>query len=77
MNSGNGRRTWMGTALRPTHLVPLHDCDYRDVCRHPEVVEVALRTADGRTVIAHFTPDEAEQYAERVAYAAEFARALS
>lgn len=69
-------RTWMGTPQRPTNYTPWHDCDHVDVCRHPHIVEIALRTADGRTVTAQFTPDEADRYAEQIASAAGFARAL-
>lgn len=70
-------RTWTGTPQRPTDFVDFDNCKCAGECTCPKKVEIALRTADGRTVVAVLTADEADQYAAQIASAAEFARALS
>ena len=71
-------RTWIGTPERPTDFVDFDACKCTgDMCTCPKKVQIPLRTADGRTVVAVLTADEAEQYAAQIAMAAEMARALS
>lgn len=70
-------RTWTGTLQRPADVVNWDACQCTGDCTCPKVVEIPIRTADGRTIIATLTADEAEQYAARVQAAAEMARALS
>lgn len=67
-------RTWTGTLQRPTDFIDFSQCDHTDTCTCPKKIEIPIRTADGRTVIAVLTPDEAEQYADQLRTAAEFAR---
>lgn len=68
-------RTWIGTPQRPSDFIDFSNCDHTDGCTCPKKVEIPLRTSDGRTVVAHLTPDEAEQFAAQILSAAEFARA--
>lgn len=67
-------RTWTGTLQRPSDFVDFSNCDHTDRCTCPRKVEIPIRTADGRTVTAVLTADEAEEFARRVLLAAEFAR---
>lgn len=68
-------RTWTGTLQRPTDFIDFSNCDHTEACTCPRKVEVPIRTADGRTVVAVLTADEAQRYAEQILLAAEFARA--
>lgn len=72
-------RTWIGAPGWPTSsMAPWHECDDEKTCsRCGYVVELPLRTADGRTVVAQLTADEAEQLASRLEAAAASARALA
>jgi hypothetical protein len=71
-------RTWTGTPLHPSSGIPPHECDDVDHCSLcTYVVDVPIRTADGRTVVAHMTPDQAEALADQIKNAAEMARALA
>jgi hypothetical protein len=70
-------RTWTGTPQRPTDFVDFDECKCTNDCTCPKKVRIPIQTADGRTVVAVLTADEAERYAAQIASAAEFARALS
>jgi hypothetical protein len=72
-------RTWIGTPGWPAaSMTPWHECDDEKNCSLcGYVVELPLRTADGRTVVAQLTADEAEQLASRLEAAAASARALA
>jgi len=70
-------RTWIGTLQRPTDFIDFSACDHTDRCTCPRKVEVPIRSADGRTIVAVLTADEAQRYAEQLLTAAEFARDLS
>lgn len=78
--TATANRTWTGTPQRPTDFVDFDNCkcpiEVKE-CRCPRKVEISLRTADGRTVVAVLTADEAEQYGRQILFAAEMARALS
>jgi hypothetical protein len=73
-------RTWIGTAGRAIPREPWEtgqDCgcaDDQDYCRCPRIIEIPITTADGRTVVARMTPDEADAYARQIQTAVEFAR---
>ena len=67
-------RTWTGTLQRPTDFIDFSNCEHIDRCTCPRKVEIPVRTADGRTVVAVMTPDEAERYAQQLLLAVEFAR---
>lgn len=71
-------RTWTGTLQQPTDFIDFSNCKCTGKeCRCPRKVEVSLRTADGRTVVAVLTAEEAERYGRQIVLAAEMARALS
>lgn len=72
--AATANRTWIGTCQRPTDFIDFSNCKCDNECTCPKKVEIPIRTADGRTVIAVLTADEAEEYARRILFAAEMAR---
>jgi predicted Fe-S protein YdhL (DUF1289 family) len=72
-------RTWDAKPLRPEQFVPWHDCTADELgscigC--VRIVEIKMRTADGRTLVSRMTPDEADALADQIRLQAEMARAL-
>lgn len=73
-----GKRTWTGTVQRPVDFIDFNGCECNgSQCVCPRKVRISLRTADGRTVVADLSPDEAEKFASQVSSSAAMARALS
>lgn len=71
-------RRWTGTVLAPFHGIPpcalSGECscpkDREGICEYQ--VEISLATADGRTVTAYLTATAAKEFAEQIAFQAEF-----
>lgn len=70
-------RVWAGTVQGPTWGVDFGGCQCATECRCPNMVDLPLRTDDGRTIVARLSPEDAEQLARQLVAQAEMARAMN